>query len=218
MAHDESRHVQRRAAPRARQARPARHHDPRGRRRRRPRRDRRVHRPRRARVRRPGLHARLPRARAAVRQQLLLGRQRRASASATCRSVLTGESIGAMGMTEPAVGTDVLGMQTTARRDGDHYILNGRKTFITNGPECRRRSLVYAKLDDRITTFVVERAFPASRPSPKIPKMGMRASTMSELIFDDCRVPAREPARHRGRRHHEHDAQPRDRAARPRRR
>jgi isovaleryl-CoA dehydrogenase len=103
--------------------------------------------------------------------------------------VLTGEYIGAMGMTEPAVGTDVLGMQTTARRDGDHYVLNGRKTFITNGYECDV-ALVYAKLSDRITTFVVEKAFPGFSASPKIPKLGMRASTMSELIFDNCRVPA----------------------------
>ncbi len=102
---------------------------------------------------------------------------------------LTGELIGAMGMTEPAVGTDVLGMQTTARRDGDAYVLNGRKTFITNAPEAGV-FLVYAKLDDRITSFLVERDFPGFSTGPKIPKMGMRASTMSELIFEDCRVPA----------------------------
>jgi len=102
---------------------------------------------------------------------------------------LSGESIGAMGMTEPAVGTDVLGLQTTARRDGDGYILDGRKTFITNGCEADV-FLVYAKLEDRITTFIVERAFPGFSTSPKIPKMGMRASTMSELMFDQCRVPA----------------------------
>jgi isovaleryl-CoA dehydrogenase len=103
--------------------------------------------------------------------------------------VLSGAVIGGMGMTEPAVGTDVLGMQTTARLDGDHYIINGRKTFITNGPE-GGVFLVYAKLADRITTFVVERGFPGFSTGPKIPKLGMRASTMSELIFEDCRVPA----------------------------
>jgi isovaleryl-CoA dehydrogenase len=102
---------------------------------------------------------------------------------------LGAQTIGAMGMTEPAVGTDVLGLQTTARRDGDHYILDGRKTFITNAPEADV-FLVYAKLEDRITTFVVERAFPGFSTSAKIPKMGMRASTMGELIFDQCRVPA----------------------------
>jgi isovaleryl-CoA dehydrogenase len=102
---------------------------------------------------------------------------------------LTGELIGAMGMTEPAVGTDVLGMQTTARRDGDAYILHGRKTFITNAPEAGV-FLVYAKLADRITSFVVERELPGFSTSAKIPKLGMRASTMAELIFEDCRVPA----------------------------
>jgi isovaleryl-CoA dehydrogenase len=103
--------------------------------------------------------------------------------------VLTGELIGAMGMTEPAVGTDVLGLQTTVRRDGDGYILDGRKTFITNACEAGV-FLVYAKLEDRITTFVVEREFPGFSTGPKIPKMGMRASSMAELIFEDCRVPA----------------------------
>ena len=101
---------------------------------------------------------------------------------------LSGEQVGAMGMTEPAVGTDVLGMQSVARRDGDHYVLDGRKTFITNGPEADV-FIAYAKLDDRITTFVIERGFAGFSTSPKIPKMGMRASTMSELIFDGCRVP-----------------------------
>ena len=101
---------------------------------------------------------------------------------------LSGEHVGAMGMTEPAVGTDVLGLQTTARRDGDHYILNGRKTFITNACEADV-FLVYGKLEDRITTFVVERGFPGFSTSAKIPKMGMRASTMAELIFEECRVP-----------------------------
>jgi isovaleryl-CoA dehydrogenase len=101
---------------------------------------------------------------------------------------LSGELVGAMGMTEPAVGTDVLGLQTVARKDGDHYIINGRKTFITNGPEAGV-FLVYAKLADRITTFVVERGFEGFSTSPKIPKMGMRASTMCELIFEDCKVP-----------------------------
>jgi len=103
--------------------------------------------------------------------------------------VLSGEQVAGMGMTEPAVGTDVLGMQTTARRDGDGYVIDGRKTFITNGCE-GHVFLVYAKLDERITTFVVERGFAGFSTSPKIHKLGMRASTMSELIFDHVRVPA----------------------------
>lgn len=102
--------------------------------------------------------------------------------------VLTGEVIGAMGMTEPAVGTDVLGMQTIARRDANGYVIEGRKTFITNGPEANI-FLVYAKLEDRITTFIVERGFPGFSTGPKIGKLGMRASTMSELIFESVHVP-----------------------------
>jgi isovaleryl-CoA dehydrogenase len=102
--------------------------------------------------------------------------------------MLSGEHIGAMGMTEPAVGTDVLGMQTVARRAGEGYAITGRKTFITNGSEAHA-VLVYAKLDERITTFVVERGMPGFSSQPKIPKMGMRASTMCELVFEDVRVP-----------------------------
>jgi isovaleryl-CoA dehydrogenase len=103
--------------------------------------------------------------------------------------VISGEWIGGMAMTEPAVGTDVLAMSTTAVRDGDFYVLNGTKTFITNGPEgyC---FLVYAKVDGRVTSFIVDRECPGFSNSEKIAKMGMRGSTMSELLFDDCRVPA----------------------------
>ncbi len=103
--------------------------------------------------------------------------------------VLSGKSIGAMGMTEPAVGTDVLGMKTTAVKDGDRYVLSGRKTFITNGAEADIY-IIYAQLDDRITTFVIERDFPGFSTGEKIPKMGMRASTMCELILEDVPVPA----------------------------
>lgn len=104
--------------------------------------------------------------------------------------VLSGEWIGAMGMTEPSAGTDVLGMGTIATRDGADYVLNGRKTFITNGLEASIY-VIYAKLEGRITAFVVERSFSGFSTGPKISKMGMRASTMCELILDDCRVPAR---------------------------
>jgi isovaleryl-CoA dehydrogenase len=101
---------------------------------------------------------------------------------------LTGQWVAGMGMTEPAVGTDVLGMQSTAVLDGKHYVLNGRKTFITNGPD-GHCFLVYAQVNGRITTFIVDRDCPGFSTSPKIKKMGMRASTMSDLIFDDCKVP-----------------------------
>jgi isovaleryl-CoA dehydrogenase len=110
---------------------------------------------------------------------------------------LAGTSVGGMGMTEPAVGTDVLGMQTVARHVGDHYVINGRKTFITNGVE-GDVFLVYAKLDDRITSFVVERGFAGFSTSAKIPKMGMRASTMCELVFEDCIVPEANLLGHEG--------------------
>ncbi|MEZ4294000.1 MAG: acyl-CoA dehydrogenase family protein [Polyangiaceae bacterium] len=103
--------------------------------------------------------------------------------------VLTGEHIGAMGMTEPSSGTDVLGMKTVARRDGDDFILKGHKALITNAPEADL-AIVYAKLDDRITTFVVERGMPGFSTDGPTKKMGMRASTMGELIFEDVRVPA----------------------------
>ncbi len=103
--------------------------------------------------------------------------------------VISGEWIGCMGMTEPGAGTDVLGMSTTAVRDGDNWRLNGNKTFITNAPESSI-FLVYAKVEGRVTAFVIERDFPGFDVSEKIPKMGMRASTMAELIMDDCVVPA----------------------------
>ena len=101
---------------------------------------------------------------------------------------ITGEWIGAMGMTEPAAGTDVLGMGTTAVKKGDNYILNGRKIFITNAPEANV-FLVYAKVEGRITSFIVESTFKGFSVSEKIHKMGMRASTMAELILEDVEVP-----------------------------
>ncbi|MBP6630896.1 MAG: acyl-CoA dehydrogenase family protein [Kofleriaceae bacterium] len=102
---------------------------------------------------------------------------------------MRGEWVGCMGMTEPSAGTDVLAMGTVARRDGDHFVIDGRKTFITNGPEADV-AIVYAKVDGKITTFVIERGTPGFSAGPKIAKMGMRASTMSELILDGVRVPA----------------------------
>jgi len=103
--------------------------------------------------------------------------------------VISGEWVAGMGMTEPGAGTDVLAMSTTAVRDGDHYVLNGTKTYITNGCEgfCFQ---VYAKVDGRVTAFVVDRDCPGFSTSNHIDKLGMRGSTMSELVFEDCRVPA----------------------------
>ena len=102
--------------------------------------------------------------------------------------VISGEWVGGMGMTEPGYGTDVLGLTTTAVRDGDDYVLNGTKTYITNGPE-GFVFLIYAKLEGRITSFLVDRDCPGFSSSEHMPKMGMRASSMSELIMDECRVP-----------------------------
>lgn len=104
-------------------------------------------------------------------------------------NVLTGEWVGGMGMTEPGAGTDVLAMTTTAVRQGDHYVLNGTKTYITNGCD-GYVFLVYAKVEGRVTAFVVDRTCPGFRSSNHIDKVGMRGSTMSELIFEDCEVPA----------------------------
>jgi isovaleryl-CoA dehydrogenase len=103
--------------------------------------------------------------------------------------VLSGEWVGGMGMTEPGHGTDVLGMKTSAVKKGDRYLLNGTKTYITNGPE-GYVFLVYAKVDGQVTAFVVDRSMKGFSTSQAIHKMGMRASTMSELIFEECEVPA----------------------------
>ncbi|TNE87473.1 MAG: isovaleryl-CoA dehydrogenase [Deltaproteobacteria bacterium] len=103
--------------------------------------------------------------------------------------VISGEWIGGMGMTEPGAGTDVLGMSTTAVRDGDHYVLNGSKTYITNGEEAFC-FLVYAKVDGRITSFLVDRDCPGFSTGTHLDKIGMRGSTMTELFFEDCRIPA----------------------------
>lgn len=102
--------------------------------------------------------------------------------------VVSGEWIAGMAMTEPGHGTDVLGMTTTAVRKGSYYQLDGTKTFITNAAE-GHCFLVYAKLDGRITAFVVDRDCPGFRSGKPMHKMGMRASTMSELVFDRCEVP-----------------------------
>src|SRR5690606_34429133 len=95
--------------------------------------------------------------------------------------VISGEWIGGMGMTEPGAGTDVLGMTTTARRVGDHWVLDGTKTYITNACEAFC-FLVYAKVDGKITAFVVDRDCPGFSTSQHIDKLGMRGSTMAELI------------------------------------
>ena len=111
----------------------------------------------------------------------------------------SGEFVGGMCMSEPNAGTDVLGMSTVATKDGDSYILNGQKMWITNGAiaegELGDVFLVYAKQEDRssrdISLFIVEKGMPGFELGQKLhDKLGMRASTTAELVFDDCRVPA----------------------------
>ena len=105
-----------------------------------------------------------------------------------------GTSIGALGLTEPGAGSDALGsMRTTARREGGHYILNGRKIYITNGPVADVL-LVYAKTDkdkgaQGISAFIVEKDFPGFKVAQKLIKMGFRGSQTAELVFDECKVP-----------------------------
>ncbi|CAJ1009687.1 Acyl-CoA dehydrogenase, N-terminal domain/Acyl-CoA dehydrogenase, middle domain [Leishmania naiffi] len=104
--------------------------------------------------------------------------------------VLTGEHVGAMGMSEPGAGTDVLGMQTTAKKDScGNYVLNGSKIWITNGTVADVY-LIYAKVNGKITAFVVERGMKGFTQGPKIDKCGMRASHMCQLFFEDVVVPA----------------------------
>ncbi|BCH33340.1 isovaleryl-CoA dehydrogenase [Mesorhizobium sp. L-8-10] len=107
----------------------------------------------------------------------------------------SGRKIGALGLTEPGAGSDALGsMRTTARREGDHYVLNGSKIFITNGP-IADVLLIYAKTDREkgahgISAFIVEKDYPGFRVAQKLEKMGYRGSQTGELVFDECRVPA----------------------------
>ncbi|HZO30123.1 MAG TPA: acyl-CoA dehydrogenase family protein [Chloroflexota bacterium] len=111
--------------------------------------------------------------------------------------VLSGEWIGGMAMSEPEGGTDVLGMRTTARRDGDRYLLSGRKMWITNGALDDQTLgdvfVTYARTEGgTISTFIVENGFPGFRLGRRIrDKLGCRASMTAELVFDDCAVPAK---------------------------
>lgn len=104
---------------------------------------------------------------------------------------VTGELVSGMAMTEPGAGSDAVGMSTRAVREGDHYVLNGTKMFITNGP-IGDVFLVYARTGDNrqdLSTFIVESAFPGFSVSKKLSKMGMRSSPTGELVFRNCRVP-----------------------------
>ena len=106
----------------------------------------------------------------------------------------TGEHVGALAMSEPNSGSDVVSMGLRADRDGNDYVLNGNKMWITNGPEASVY-VVYAKTDVAaqsrgITAFIVERDAPGFSRGEKLDKLGMRGSNTCELIFEDCRVSA----------------------------
>ena len=108
--------------------------------------------------------------------------------------LVSGEHVGALAMSEPGAGSDVVSMRTRADRQGDRYILNGSKMWITNGP-LADTLVIYAKTDATagsrgITAFIVEKGFKGFKPAQKLDKLGMRGSDTSELVFEDCEVPA----------------------------
>ena len=109
------------------------------------------------------------------------------------RDLCTGNKLGAFGLTEPGAGTDAAGQQTTAALDGDNYILNGSKIFITNGGVADT-FIVFAMTDKSkgtkgISAFIVEKGFPGFSIGKKEDKLGIRASSTTELIFENCVVP-----------------------------
>ncbi|THD82816.1 isovaleryl-CoA dehydrogenase [Aliigemmobacter aestuarii] len=107
--------------------------------------------------------------------------------------LLSGEHVGALAMSEPGAGSDVVSMKLRAERRNDHYVLNGNKYWITNGPDADTL-VVYAKTDPEagsrgITAFIVERGFKGFSTSLHFDKLGMRGSNTAELIFENCEVP-----------------------------
>jgi isovaleryl-CoA dehydrogenase len=109
--------------------------------------------------------------------------------------LISGEHVGALAMSEPGAGSDVVGMRTRALLQNDDYVLNGNKMWITNGPEADVL-VVYATVDPAlsargITAFIIERGMPGFTTAQKLDKLGMRGSDTCELVFQNCRVPAR---------------------------
>ena len=107
--------------------------------------------------------------------------------------LVSGEHVGALAMSEPNAGSDVVSLRLRAERKGEHFVLNGNKMWITNGPDADTL-VVYAKtapdLGARgITAFLIERGFKGFSTGPKLDKLGMRGSNTCELIFEDCEVP-----------------------------
>jgi isovaleryl-CoA dehydrogenase len=108
--------------------------------------------------------------------------------------LISGEHLGALAMSEPGAGSDVVSMRLRADRRGDRYVLNGTKLWITNA-HYAETMVVYAKTEPEagpkgITAFIVERGFEGFTPAQKLDKLGMRGSPTSELVFEDCEVPA----------------------------
>src|SRR5271169_2305334 len=108
--------------------------------------------------------------------------------------LISGAHVGALAMSEPNAGSDVVSMRTRADKKGDRYVLNGSKMWITNGP-IADTMVVYAKTDRTagargITAFIIEKGFAGFAPAQKLDKLGMRGSDTSEIVFADCEVPA----------------------------
>jgi isovaleryl-CoA dehydrogenase len=107
--------------------------------------------------------------------------------------LISGQHVGALAMSEPGAGSDVVGMRTRAEKRGDRYVLNGSKMWITNGPDADVL-VVYAKTDPQagpqgITAFLIEKGFKGFSTAQKLDKLGMRGSNTCELVFADCEVP-----------------------------
>tara|TARA_B110000444_G_scaffold259201_1_gene302204 strand:- start:7766 stop:8935 length:1170 start_codon:yes stop_codon:yes gene_type:complete len=109
-------------------------------------------------------------------------------------ALCSGEHVGALAMSEPNAGSDVVSMRLRAERQGSDFVLNGNKMWITNGPDANVY-VIYAKTDPEagskgITAFIVERDTPGFSRSPKLDKLGMRGSNTCELVFENCQIPA----------------------------
>src|SRR5208283_5517597 len=107
--------------------------------------------------------------------------------------LVSGEHVGALAMSEPGAGSDVVGMRTRAERRGDRYVLNGSKMWITNGPDADTL-VVCAKTEPQagprgITVFLVEKGMQGFSTAQKLDKLGMRGSNTCELVFEDCELP-----------------------------
>ncbi len=102
--------------------------------------------------------------------------------------LISGEHVGALAMSEPGAGSDVVGMKLKAERRQDHYLLNGNKMWITNGPDADVL-VIYGKNESGITAFLVEKGMKGFSTAQKLDKLGMRGSNTCELVFRDCEVP-----------------------------